>query len=179
MKKKFILVTAILVLCVVKSSLAQDSNLLMLLPEHELLQRFEGEWQFEKLSAAAEPTKLGSGEVHAEMLGGYFVVCKWSGELYGGDYAAVQTLGYDLDQKAYRGLWIDNSMNYQWQLEGALDPETKEFVLEASGPGPDGGTGKFRERYQFPSADSIVIVAEMMQGDDWVAFMTTRLTRKE
>src|SRR5262245_52553537 len=66
-------------------------------PEHELLKRFEGTWRFEKLTAAADgkkPDKLGTGEIKAELLGGFFVVCRWSGNVFGGDYSAVQTLGY-------------------------------------------------------------------------------------
>jgi hypothetical protein len=163
-------------------SSAQESKLYAPQPEHELLKRFEGEWKFEKLSMAADgstPGKLGAGEITAELLGGFFVVCKWSGNVYDSDYAAVQTLGYDIDKKAYSGLWIDNTMSYQWQLNGSLEADGKELVISASGPGPNGGTSKFRERYQFKSADSITIVAEMLQEEKWVAFMTSQLTRKE
>jgi hypothetical protein len=95
------------------------------------------------------------------------------------DYAAVQTLGYDIDRKAHTGLWIDNFMSYQWPLEGSMEADGKELVITASGPGPDGGTFTFRERYQFQSVDSIAIVAEMLKEETWVPFMTTQLTRKE
>ena len=151
-------------------------------PEHELLKRFEGAWRFEKLAAAADgstPEKLGTGEIKAELVGGFFVVSKWSGNVYGGDYSAVQTLGYDMDRKAYTGLWIDNTMSYQWPLHGSWEADKKELVIAASGPSPTGGICKFRERYQFKSADSITVVAEMLQKEKWVTFMTTQLTRKE
>ena len=144
----------------VKKSSAQESKLYTPQPEHELLKRFEGAWRFEKLAAAADgstPGKLGTGEIKAELLGGFFVVCKWSGNVYGNDYSAVQTLGYDVDKKAYSGLWIDNTMSYQWQLHGSWEADRKELVISASGPGPTGGICKFRERYQFKSADSITV----------------------
>jgi hypothetical protein len=124
------------------------------------------------------PGKLGAGEITAELIGDFFVVCKWSGNVYDTDYAAVQTLGYDSDKKAYSGLWIDNTMSYQWQLNGSFEADGQELVISASGPGPTGVTSTFRERYQFKSADSITMVAEMLQEETWVAFMTTRLTRK-
>jgi hypothetical protein len=73
------------------------------------------------------------------------------------DYAAVQTLGYDVNKKAYSGLWIDNTMSYQWQLHGSLEADSKELVISASGPGPSGGTCKFRERY---SPDSITVTSD-------------------
>ena len=45
-------------------------------PEHKLLDRFAGEWSFEKLSVpddGAEPDTLGKGLVSAELVGGFFV----------------------------------------------------------------------------------------------------------
>ncbi len=181
MYRKCLLITGMIVLWSVNMSSAQEPNLYTPQPEHEILKQLEGEWRFEKLSAADDgppPAKLGTGEIKAELLGGFFVVSKWSGNVYDMDYTAVQTLGYDIDKKAYKGLWIDNTMSYQWQLDGSLEADSKELVIAASGPGPDGGTCKFRERYQFKSADSIVIVAEMLQEEKWVTFMTTQLTRK-
>jgi uncharacterized protein (TIGR03067 family) len=166
----------------VKESAAPESKLYSPQPEHELLKRFDGAWRFEKLAAAAEgstPQKLGTGEIKAELVGGFFVVSKWTGNVYGGDYTAVQTLGYDVDRKAYAGNWIDNTMSYQWPLQGSWEADSKELVITASGPGPTGGICKFRERYQFKSADSITVVAEMLQNDKWVPFMTTQLTRKK
>jgi hypothetical protein len=50
--------------------------------------------------------------------------------------------------------------------------------MTTSGPAPTGGTATFRERYQFNSADSITIIGEMQRGEDWIAFTSTRLTRK-
>jgi hypothetical protein len=175
-------IAAALLLGVASSSPAQDSRLYTPQPEHEILRRFEGEWGFEKLSvtaAGATPSKLGAGRITAEMLGGFFVVCRWSGNVYGADYVAVQTLGYDVEKKAYSGVWIDNTMGYQWQLDGSLAADSNELVITASGPGPSGGTGNFRERYQFHSADSITVVAEMLQDKSWVPFMTTQMTRKK
>lgn len=160
----------------------QEEKLYSPQPEHKLLERFAGEWTFERMSApddGSEPQNLGSGKVHAELLGGFFVVCRWTGSVYGADYKAVQTLGFDVDKSVYAGTWVDSFMSYQWQLHGSLESNTKEFIVLASGPGPNGGTKKYRERYQFESADSIAIVAEMFEGDKWVTFMTTNLARKK
>jgi uncharacterized protein (TIGR03067 family) len=166
----------------IQNSAAQELNFVALQPEHKLLERFAGEWLFEKLSAAAEgskPENLGTGTISAELVGGFFVVSRWSGKVYGGDYKAFQSLGYNIKQKKYTGDWIDSTMSYRWELSGAVDEKTQELVIGASGPGPTGGTMTFRERYQFKSADSITILGEMQQGDKWVTFMTTRLTRKK
>ena len=180
--RKHLIVLTILGLWMATMASAQEGKLYSPQPEHKLLERFAGEWKFERMSApddGSKPENLGSGDVRAELLGGFFVVCRWAGKLYGGDYKAVQTLGFDVDKSAYAGTWVDSIMSYQWQLNGSYESDNKEFVVQATGPGPSGGTKKYRERYQFHSADSITIVAQMLNGEKWVTFMTTRLTRKK
>jgi hypothetical protein len=111
-------------------------------------------------------------------VGGFFVVGRWSGKVYGADYKAFQSLGYNIKQKKYTGCWIDSTMSYRWELSGTVDEKSQELTITASGPSPTGGTCTFRERYQFKSADSITIIGEMQKGEKWVTFITTRLTRK-
>lgn len=159
----------------------QEPTLDTLQPEHKLLERLAGEWRFEKRTTPAgdsQPEILGSGTISAELVGGFFVVGRWSGKVYGADYKAVQSLGYDIQQKKYTGSWIDSSMSYRWDLSGIVDTKSQELAIMASGPAPTGGTCTFRERYQFQSADAITIIGEMRQGDTWVPFLTTRLTRE-
>src|SRR5262245_36114940 len=150
-------------------------------PEHKLLERLAGEWNFEKQFTPKEgskPESLGTGTISAELVGGYFVVQRWSGKVYGTDYKASQSLGYDIKQKKYTGTWIGSSMSYRWELSGTVDEKSQELTLTTSGPGPTGGTCTFRERYQVQSADSITVIGEMQKGEKWVPFITTRLTRK-
>ena len=151
-------------------------------PEHKLLARLAGEWSFEKLytpASGAKPESLGTGTISAELVGGFFVVQRWSGKVYDADYKASQSLGYDIKQKKYTGSWIDSTMSYRWDLSGAVDERSQELTMTTSGPGPTGsGTCAFRERYQFDSADSITVIGEMQQGERFVPFITTRLTRK-
>ena len=165
-----------------KSMLAEDAPLYTPQPEHALLQRFAGEWRFEKMSvpeAGQTAEKLGSGKIQAEMLGAMFVVCRWSGNVYGTNYTAVQTLGYDVQKKRYSGCWVDSIMNYRWEFAGLLATDPTELVVTATGPSPDGENTQFRERYQFHSAASMTIVAEMLKNEQWIPFMMTSLTRRE
>jgi hypothetical protein len=162
-------------------SSAQEPALDAPQPEHKLLARLAGQWRFEKLSVpagGAKPESLGEGTISAELVGGFFVVSRWSGQVYGSDYTAFQSLGYDIKQKQYTGCWIDSTMSYRWELSGTVDAKSQELEINASGPSPTGGTCSFRERYQFHSADSITILGEMRKGEKWVPFLTTHLTRK-
>jgi len=182
MYRKRLWMVSILFFLIFKISSAQESKLYTPQPEHALLKRFAGEWQFEKKSIPADdqsPQNLGTGEIKAELLGSFFVVCRWSGNIYGTNYDAVQTLGYDVDKKEFSGFWVDSIMSYQWQFNGSLISKDNKLVISASGPAPNGNVTQFRESYQFHSADSISILAEIFQDDKWVPLMTTQLTRKK
>jgi hypothetical protein len=111
------------------------------------------------------------------MVGDFFVVSRWSGNLYGFTYEAWQSLGFDIEQKRYSGQWIDSFISFRWDLHGSVEEESQELVLTTSGPAPGGGTAMFRERYQFDSPDSITIFGEIHRREGWVAISATRLTR--
>jgi hypothetical protein len=172
----------LLTLSLVALPSAHTSSLVTPQSEHELLKRFAGEWQFERLSPArdaAEPDVVGQGTVSAEMVGEFFVDLRWSGEVYDSEYSAVMSLGYDIEREAYTGSWVDSIISYRWELAGGVDESSDELVLSTSGPGPAGGEASFRERYQFHSADAITIVGEMLHDGEWVNIVNTKLTRQE
>jgi hypothetical protein len=181
MNPSAVLIAVALVISNLTTVSAQEPRLDLPQPEHGLLERLAGEWQFERQSVpggGANPQTLGSGTISAELVGHFFVVSRWSGNVYGADYEAVQSLGYDIEQQKYTGDWIDSFMSFRWPLAGSVDAERQELTITTSGPAPTGGTATFRERYQFNSADSITITGEMRRGEAWVPFTTTLLTRK-
>lgn len=160
---------------------AQERRLDVPQPEHELLERLAGEWRFERLSVpeeGSEPETLGAGTISAEMVGDFFVVSRWSGNVYGFEYEAYQAIGYDIEQERYTGFWIDSFISYRWELSGTVDEDSRELIVTTSGPAPTGGTATFRERTRFDSEDSVTIFGEMLQGERWVTFSKTRLTRQ-
>ena len=182
MKWQIFLIPIVLVLSVFNVSLAQESSLVTPQPEHELLKSFSGGWQFERLSPSrdgSEPEVVGKGMVSAELVGNFFVVGRWSGEVYGSEFKAFNLLGYDIEEGKYTGVWVDSIISYRWELVGGVDEESDELVLSTAGPGPAGGTAEFRERYQFHSSSAITIVGEMYHDDEWVNIVNTELTRQE
>ncbi len=149
--------------------------------EHKLLQRFDGQWQFTKKSVPADgrSDQVGSGEVSAKMLGDFFVLSQWKGEIYGAKFQAAQTLGFDPRKQRYVGTWADSIMSHQWQLEGRADKSESTLVINSKGPGADGKPTEYREWYRFRSADEIHVRSEMKKDEKWVEFMTTELKRKK
>lgn len=175
------LIAIILLLPIFSASSAQEADLLTAQSEHELLKRFAGDWRFERRGTPGDGSEsqiFGEGIVSAELVGEFFVLSRWSGEVFGMDYKAFQSLGYDIQKNEYTGSWGDSIMSFRWELSGKVDEESEELIVMTSGPGPTGGIARFRERYQFDSADSITIIGQMQQGEEWATISTTRLTRK-
>jgi hypothetical protein len=125
------------------------------LKEHEWLKKFEGEWVSTSemtMPGAPEPMKC-SGTENAKMLGGFWVVCRGSGEMMGTTMSYSMTLGYDAAKKRYVGTMIDSMMPKMWQYEGSLDESGKILTLETTGPCPmrGGAMTDFKEIVEFKS----------------------------
>lgn len=152
--------------------------------EHEWLKKFAGEWETESEmpGAPGEPAMKCKGTMNARMLGGFWVVSDYKGDIMGTTMTAVQTIGYDPQSKKYVGTWVDSMLNHLWKYEGTVDAAGKTFALEAEGPNftTPGKTAKFRDAYEFKSADHIYMTSSML-GDDgkWVTFMTGNIRRKK
>lgn len=171
---------AVSLLAPLSVGIAQDARLTTPQPEHELLQRMTGEWQFERFMPAQDGSGMqavGTGTVSATMLGDYFVVSNWSGNIFGMDFNGLQTLGYDIESSRYTGNWIDAFMSHQWDLSGSADDSGQELVISTQGPAPTGGTTEFRETYLFVSADSMTVTGEMQNAGEWMTLTVTHLTR--
>lgn len=153
-------------------------------PEHDFLKKFAGEWVSKSKSIAVEnmPAMECSGTSTYRMLGDYWIVAELTGDFGGATMNAVQTIGYDSKKQKYVGTWVDSMMNHMWHYEGTVDEGGNKLVLEAEGPNfaSHGKTAKFRDSYEFKSADHI-IATSMMQDESgkWITFMVGDVTRKK
>jgi hypothetical protein len=127
-----------------------------------------------------QPAMRAEGSMKSRMLGGFWVVNEFQGEMAGMKMQAVQKLGYDPASKKYIGTWVDNMMPFSWQYSGTLEGNT--LNLEAEGPdiiGGTGGTRLFRDAYEFKS-DEIQMTSSVKDDDgNWQTFMTGTLKRKK
>ena len=152
--------------------------------EHQLLQLFVGEWetQSEGAMGPGQPPMKCEGTMTTRMLGGFWVVNELQGDMMGTPMTGIQTIGYDPAKKKYVGTWVDSMMNHMWKYEGTVDESGKILTLEAEGPNfmAPGEVTKFRDAYEFKSADHIIATSSMMSADGkWTTFMTGNVTRKK
>ncbi|MEX2142930.1 MAG: DUF1579 domain-containing protein [Pirellulales bacterium] len=152
--------------------------------EHELLKKFVGEWEStaEAVAGPNMPAMTCKGRTSARMLGGFWVVIEGETDMMGMKIEAVQTIGYDPAKKKYVGTWVDSMFNHKWDYTGAVDAAGMKLTLEAEGPNfmADGKLTKFRDIYEFKSADQIEATSSMLGEDGkWIQFMTAQIKRKK
>jgi hypothetical protein len=162
---------------------AQQPEFPMPQKEHQWLQQFVGQWdtQAEGSMGPDQPPVQCKGTMDTRMLGGFWVVNEMQADMMGTPMTGIQTIGYDPAKKKYVGTWVDSMMNHMWKYEGTVDATGKVLTLEAEGPNfmTAGKVTKFRDAYEFKSANRIVATSSMQDEDgSWVVFLTGEMTRR-
>jgi hypothetical protein len=140
-------------------------------PEHELLKKFEGNWDA-TVSFMGKESK-GSATYKID-LGGFWLFEDFKGTFEGQKFEGRGTLGYDPLKKKYVATWVDSMMPSLLVMEGALDKDGKTFTETGEGPGPDGKLTKMKNVYEFKDKDTIVFTMYMGQdGKDQQSFKIT------
>jgi hypothetical protein len=152
--------------------------------QHEWLQQFIGEWTTTSKSVAGDgqPQVEGKGSVRSEKLGEMWVINHMTAEMGPTSVKAILTLGYDSTKKKFVGTWVDSMMGHLWVYDGELDETGKKLMLTAEGPNfmTGSGTAKYRDNYEFKSADLVAITSEALNEDgEWVTYMTGEMRRTD
>lgn len=119
-----------------------------------------------------------TGTMEATMLGKHWLICEYDADMGGVKFNAMQRLRYDSKKDAYPGTWVDSFFDYEWQLEGNF--KNNRLTVNSEGPNPakPGSTSKFRDIYEFKTADLILTISEMQtDAGEWQAFMTGEFRR--
>ena len=151
--------------------------------EHELLQKFAGEWESEGeafMAPGQPPTKL-KGVESSRLIGGFWLVAQIKSTLSDFPYEQILTVGYDPGKKKYIGTVIDSMTSHIWQLEATFDGTGNILTWEMEGPVPSPQTpSKFREVTELKSPDHKVFTSSILAPDgSWNTMMTIHLRRKK
>ena len=116
--------------------------------EHEYLKKYAGDWNFEMKSwekPDAEPM-VSQGTMKGEILfEGRYLKMKFDSTMMGMPFKGMQLMGYDLFQKKYVTVWIDNMSTAFAPTTGTLDMAGKVFTETGVWPDPStGGTSKVK-----------------------------------
>ncbi len=151
--------------------------------EHQWLQRFVGEWEFESEASMGpgQPPIKSKGTESVRSLAGVWVLGEGRGEMPGGEpMTTVITLGYDPARKRFVGTFLASCMTHLWLYDGGLDAAAKVLTLDTEGPSftAEGKMAKFKDAFEVLSDDHRVLTASVL-GDDgqWHQFMTAHYRR--
>lgn len=151
--------------------------------EHTWLKQFVGQWETNlEATVPGQPAMKCAGTISSRALGNFWVVNEMKSDMMGFSMVGMQTVGYDPKSKKFVGTWVDSMSDHLWKYEGTVDTTGKTLHLDADGPSfsGDGKLAKYRDSYEFKSADEIVMTSSVQDPDGkWVTFMTGTAKRKK
>jgi Protein of unknown function (DUF1579) len=116
--------------------------------EHEYLKKYVGSWDVEMKSwmKPEDEPMVSKGTMKGEILWeGRFLMMSFESTMMGMPFQGKQIMGYDLFQKKYTTIWIDNMSTAFAPTTGALDTGGKVFTETGVWPDPStGGTSKVK-----------------------------------
>ena len=122
-------------------------------PEHEMLKKFEGNWDA-TVSFGGQEAKGQS--VYKVGFGGLWLTQQFVGDMGGMKFEGRGTTGYDTAKKKYVGVWIDSMSNGIALMEGEFSKDGKTYTETGEGPGPDGKPMKMKNVCEFKDNDTIL-----------------------
>jgi hypothetical protein len=145
-------------------------------PEHELLKKFEGEYDA-SMSFMGQESK---GVAKYKMgLGGFWLMMHYNGDFGGSKFEGAGAWGYDPTKKKYVSTWVDSMSPSIMLMEGAFDKEGTTYTETGEGPGPDGKPQKMKSVYDLKDKDMIIFTMYNVMGDkDQEAFKITFKRKK-
>jgi len=111
-------------------------------PEHEVLAKFEGEWNAAMKMwpmAGAEPMTATLSSTNESVLGGRFMKMVGKGMLMGMPLENVSYYGYDRRHEVYTLVGMDTMGTYYITAEGSYDAASKTLTLSGSDEDPVAG----------------------------------------
>lgn len=152
--------------------------------EHEWLQKFIGEWEFEGecIGGPDQPQMTFAGTESVRSLGGLWVVGEGKGEMPGcGESTTLLTLGFNPQTGRFVGTWVGSMMTHLWVYDGWLDESGRILTLECEGPdfaNPE-KMARYRDVVEFESDDHRILRSQApLEDGTWNVFMTAHYRRR-
>jgi hypothetical protein len=153
-------------------------------PNAQWLHQLVGEWTCTAeawMSPGAEPMLLESTE-SVRSIGGLWIQGEGRGDFQGQPFHSVLTLGYDADEEAFVGTWIDSFQTHLWTYRGELDGARETLTLEAEGPsfGNPNVTASYRDALTIVGPDHKRMTSSVLGEDGkWITFMEADYRRQK
>jgi hypothetical protein len=145
-------------------------------PEHEKLQKFEGDWD--------ATVSLGGGESKATCtyklgLGGFWLQSHFKADFGGMPFEGRSLTGYDPHKKKYVSTWADSMEPQLTVMEGKFADDGKSYTETGESVGRDGKTQKLKSVYDFKDKDTFVFTMYKVEGGKDQQLMQITYKRKK
>jgi hypothetical protein len=156
-------------------TMAQPPEMPKASPEHALLKKYVGTWDatFKMMGQESKCTHT------FEMVGDFWVMGKFSGNLMGMKLEGRDTLGWDPIKKKYVSNWIDNMSPHYTVMTGTFDAASKTMTNEGGGYGPDGKPTKNKDTAVWKSDDEYTFTMFEEKGGKWEEMFVIEYKRKK
>ena len=102
-------------------------------PMHKWMEKTNGNWEADLtqwMDPKAPPMKAKATIVQSSVLGGRYVVGKFTGTMMGMPFEGMSTMGYDNAKKIFVSTWIDNVGTGIVHMTGTYNEATKTLTIE-------------------------------------------------
>ncbi len=153
------------------------------LEQHRWLEQLVGEWDVDcemSMGQGMAPMMMESTE-SVRALGGLWIVAEGNASFGGTPFTSMMTIGYDPDEQAFVGTWIDTRHSHLWNYTGSLDAAKKVLTLETEGPRFDdpSKTASYRDAIEIKGPGHKVMTSSIQNADGtWTTFVTANHRRK-
>jgi hypothetical protein len=149
-------------------------------PEYDIFKKDLGDWDVKITNFAMGEPAVTKGTESSKMLGGFWMISDFDGNMMGFDFQGHGTLGYDAETKKYVGSWMDSLSPGAMHMKGDYDKANKTLTMEGMAPGPDMQPAKHRLVTSYKEDGKRVMTMYITPKDGEEAkFMTMEYTKKE
>lgn len=146
--------------------------------EHKQMAASAGQWKATTkmwMDPSQPPMTMEARAISEMILGGRYMVSRYSGQMMGMPFEGISTMGFDNATKKYVSSWVDNMGTGLMYMEGKWRDDIKG--IEFRGMGVDPATGKeVRMRQVFTIKDDKTQVIEMYDEKNGKETKTMEIT---
>lgn len=147
--------------------------------EHTILKNDVGTWKAVVtmwMEPGAPPSKMEGVETN-RMLGPFWVISDFKGELMGMPFTGHSQSGYDPKMKKFVGSWIDSVSPHAMHMVGEFDDETDTFTFKTKGMNPMGEPTEGKTTLTYKDKDHrSMVMYDIVDGEE-VKTMAIEYTR--
>jgi hypothetical protein len=148
-------------------------------PEYDIFEKDLGDWDVEITNYAMGKPEVTNGTESNRMMGGFWMISNFQGNMMGLDFKGHGTHGYDSEAKKYIGSWMDSLGPGVMQMTGEYDKEKETLTLVGMAPGPDMKPAKHRLVTAYKDGKRTMTMYITPKDGEEAKFMQMVYTKKE